>query len=242
MVNKRVELGKNTMQGRKKPTPYNPPVVEPTEVIKRRWLSEGAFEVELSRPQHFQFKAGHTIQLIYQDEKRYYSLASAPGDPTLVLCVNFIEKGYFSPLLASAEIGFRLEFTGPHGYFTFSPSPRPPVFIATDTGIAPFVSMARSGIRDFTLLHGARLAEELYYQDLLQECTHKYLPIVWEIPDGEQVSSDLFHGKMVNLLAQHLKPGRYDFYLCGWQKMIKDVTHLIDDRFPGSHVYTEVFY
>lgn len=230
------------MQSRKQLNTDHPLVKKTTELVDRRWLSDNAFEVEISRPQHFQFKAGHNIQLIYQDEKRYYSLASAPDNPTLSLCVNYIEKGYFSPLLALAEIGFELEFTGPHGYFTFSPSPRPPVFIATDTGIAPFVSMARSGVRDFTLLHGARHAGQLYYQDLLQQSAHIYLPIVWEIPDDDHVSSGLFHGRMVNLLAQHLKPGRYDFYLCGWQKMIKDVTHLIDDRFPGSHVYTEVFY
>lgn len=230
------------MQSCKQLTPHNPPVIETTTVINRRWLSGSAFEVEFSRPQHFHFKAGHTIQLIFQDQKRYYSLVSAPGDPTLSLCVNFIEKGYFSPLLASAEIGFKLEFTGPHGYFTLSPSPRPPVFIATDTGIAPFVSMARSGTRGFTLLHGARLAGELYYQDLLRQSAQKYLPIVWETPSVVPASSGLFHGKMVDLLAQNLEPGRYDFYLCGWQKMIKDVTHLIDDRFPGSHVFTEVFY
>ena len=102
--------------------------------------------------------------------------------------------------------------------------------------------MARSGLRGFTLLHGARHAGQLYYQDLLQQSANIYLPIVWEIPDDDHVLSGLFHGKMVNLLVQHLKPGRYDFYLCGWQKMIKDVTHLIDDRFPGSHVYTEVFF
>jgi benzoate/toluate 1,2-dioxygenase reductase subunit len=97
-------------------------------------------------------------------------------------------------------------------------------------------------MRGFTLLHGARHAGELYYQDLLRQSAQKYLPIVWEIPDEVHVTSGLFHGKMVNLLAQHLELGCYDFYLCGWQKMIKDVTHLIDDRFPGSHVYTEVFY
>ncbi len=230
------------MQGHNQQTPHNPPVVETTDLMSRRWLSQSAFEVEISRPRHFLFKAGHTIQLVYQGEKRHYSLASAPDDPTLLLCVNFIEKGYFSPLLASADMGLKLGFTGPHGYFTFSPSPRPPVFIATDTGIAPFVSMARSGTRGFTLLHGARHAGELYYRDLLRRSARNYHPIVWEPPDGDAVSSGLFHGKMADLLAQHLKPGRYDFYLCGWQKMIKDVTQLIDERFPGSHVYTEVFF
>jgi len=230
------------VQGHKQISPHNPPGIGTLELLDRRWLSESAFEVEFSRPQHFHFKAGHTIRLIYQDQKRYYSLASAPGDPTMLLCVNFVEKGYFSPLLASVEIGFKLEFTGPYGYFNFSPSPRPPVFIATDTGIAPFVSMARSGLRDFTLLHGARHAGELYYRNLLRQSARTYLPVVWVTPDEGHLSSGLFHGKMVNVLAQNLKPGRYDFYLCGWQKMIKDVTHLIDERFPGSHVYTEVFY
>jgi ferredoxin-NADP reductase len=230
------------VEGHKQLSPHNPPVIGTTELLGRRWLSESAFEVEFSRPQHFHFKAGHTIQLVYQGQKRYYSLASAPGDPTMLLCVNFVEKGYFSPLLASVEIGFKLEFTGPCGYFNFSPSPRPPVFIATDTGIAPFVSMAQSGMRDFTLLHGARHAGELYYRNLLRQSARTYLPVVWETPDEGHLSSGLFHGKMVNVLAQNLKPGRYDFYLCGWQKMIKDVTQLIDDRFPGSYVYTEVFY
>lgn len=230
------------MTRRKQTTKHTVPVIETTELINRRWLSKSAFEVELSRPRHFRFKAGHTIELIHQNEKRYYSLVTAPDDPTLSLCVNFIEKGYFSPLLASAEIGFKLEMTGPHGYFNYSPSPRPPVFIATDTGVAPFVSMARSGMRDFVLMHGARQAGELYYQDRLQQAAQKYLPVVWDTLDTDQRASDLFHGKMVNVLAQHLAPGRYDFYLCGWQKMIKDVTHLIDDHFPGSHVYREVFY
>ena len=230
------------MQAHRQQTLCNPPVTKATELLARHWLSKSAFEVELSRPENFNFTAGHTIQLIYHGEKRYYSIASAPDDQTVLLCVNFIEKGYFSSLLASAEIGFKLELTGPHGYFTFSPSPRPPVFIATDTGIAPFVSMARSGLKGFTLLHGARYAGELYYQDLLRQSAHQYLPINLTISDQDHVSSDQFHGKMVDLLKQHLKPERYDFYLCGWQKMIKDVTHLVDDRYPGSHLYTEVFY
>ena len=230
------------MQSRQQMNTRHTLVKKTTELVGRRWLSESAFEIELSRPENFHFTAGHTIQLINQSEKRYYSIASAPDDPTVLLCVNFIEKGYFSSLLASAEIGFKLELSGPHGYFTFSQSPRPPVFIATDTGIAPFVSMARSGLKGFTLLHGARHAGELYYQDLLRQSAHQYLPINWAISDQDHVSSDQFHGKMVDLLEQHLKPERYDFYLCGWQKMIKDVTHLVDDRYPGSHLYTEVFF
>jgi len=180
--------------------------------------------------------------MVHQNLQRYYSPVSGPNDPTLLLCVNYIKEGKLSPILASAEIGTQFAFTGPHGYFNFSPSPRPPVFIGTDTGVAPFASMARSGIKCHAFIQGARHAKALYYQDLFRPLAEKYVSFVWEILDNDTVSSDLFHGKMADLVAQNLKPGVYDFYLCGWQKMVRDVTHLIDKRFPDSRVYTEVFY
>ena len=235
--------GKYTVPGNDNhKVPPKPPAIKTTELISRRWLSQRAFELELRRPPDFIFKPGQTIQLVLNDQKRYYSLVSAPNDPTLLLCINFIEKGYVSSFLASADIGVEFGFSGPHGYFTLSPSPRPPVFIATDTGIAPFASIARSGIRDFTLLHGARRTAELYYQDFLRETAREYLQVVWDAPEADLHAGSLFHGKMVDMLVRHLRPGSYDFYLCGWQKMIKDVTHLIDERFAGSHLYTEVFF
>jgi ferredoxin-NADP reductase len=213
-----------------------------TELLNRRWLSKTAFEIELSRPLDFVYDAGQNILLTHNDQRRHYSLVSAPSDPTLAICVNFIEQGTFSPALASVDIGASFELTGPHGYFVFSKSKRPPVFIATDTGIAPFAAMVRSGISGFTLLHGARCAEEFYYQDLFHETAEKYLPFVWELPDSAALSSSIAHCRMVEVLEKHLAKGSYDFYLCGWQKMISDVTNLIDNLFPDSHVYTEVFY
>ena len=34
----------------------------------------------------------------------------------------------------------------------------------------------------------------------------------------------------------------YDFYLCGREEMIRDVTLLVDEAFPGSRVYAEIFF
>ncbi|MFZ0724747.1 MAG: FAD-dependent oxidoreductase [Desulfobacterales bacterium] len=230
------------MAGNNQQIPRQLPVIDTTELVSRRWLSESAFEITLRRPPDFFFKPGQTIRLVLNDQKRHYSLVSAPDDPTLLLCINFIEKGYVSSFLAAADIGYTFAFSGPYGYFTFSPSLRPPVFVATDTGIAPFASMARSGVRNFTLVHGARRPAELYYQDLLRETARDYLQVVWDTSGADPHSSTLFHGQMVDMLARHLPPGSYDFYLCGWQKMIKDVTHMIDERYAGSHLYTEVFF
>lgn len=56
-------------------------------------------------------------------------------------------------------------------------------------------------------------------------------------------------GTLIAALPQTLQEVRdelsvkaYDFYLCGCREMIRDVTLLVDERFPGSYIYTELFY
>jgi benzoate/toluate 1,2-dioxygenase reductase component len=41
------------------------------------------------------------------------------------------------------------------------------VWVATGTGIAPFVAFVRAGVRGFDLLHGCGPVAELYYRDEL---------------------------------------------------------------------------
>jgi ferredoxin-NADP reductase len=216
--------------------------VQETELMRRHWLSKKAFEIQLSRPPGFQFTAGQTIRFLHRDIERYYSLISAPQDPMLAICVRYVEGGRFTPILSSADIGTRLTLTGPHGYFTFNPSARRPVFVATGTGIAPFVSMVRSGIKEFTLLHGVRLTENLYYEQLFRETSIGYVQCVSDPFPEEQLSPGRFQGRVSDYIRNKLPRTEYDFYLCGRDEMVRDVTLLIDDCFPGSRVFNEVFY
>jgi ferredoxin-NADP reductase len=222
--------------------PDNPGAIKTVELLQRRWLSKNAFEIELSRPPSFEFKAGQTILLMHASIKRYYSLLSAPNDPNLTLCVHHLPEGPLSSLLAGAEIGFQLKLTGPHGYFTFNSSSRMPVFIATGTGIAPFVSFTRSGVTDFTLMHQAISADDLYYQSYFHEITPKYFSCLAEASITDSLLPNLFCGKISECIRKNLQPGSYDFYLCGERQMIREVTLLIDEIYPESRVYTEVFY
>ena len=167
-------------------------ITHTTELVRRQWLSQNAFEIELTRPPSFEFKAGHTILLMHESLERHYSIISTPHDPIIELCLHLVRDGRLSPILADARIGSRFEFTGPHGYFTFKPSSRPPVFVASGTGIAPFVSFARSGVRDFTLLHQAMTVDELYYQNDFIEFTPRYFPCLSEAPVKETSCPDFF--------------------------------------------------
>ena len=213
-----------------------------TELLNRRWLTERTFEIELTRPQSFQFEPGQSIRFIHESIERDYSLITTPTDSTLALCLQNIQGGQLSPLLASAKIGTRFSFAGPHGYFTYRPSMRPAVFVATGIGIAPFVSMARSGLTGFTLVHGVRASADLYYQQLFSTTARLYIPCLSREPNQLLSQTDVFQGRVTDYLQEHLQVGNHDFYLCGRQEMIRDVTLLIDERFPRSLVYTEIFY
>ncbi len=212
------------------------------ELLGRRWLSRTAFELELGSPVPFKFLPGQRIRLVLGEAQRDYSLVSSPADETILLCVRKVEGGIMSSSLAVMELGTRLHFTVPFGYFIFRTTERLAVFVATGTGIAPFVSMSRAGTKGFLLLHGVRWAEDLFYESDLRRSAGRYVPCVSGGKGEETLPQDGFAGRVTQYLAHRLPRGYYDFYVCGRADMIRDVTRIVDERFPGSLLYSETFY
>jgi NAD(P)H-flavin reductase len=210
-----------------------------TTLLKRRWLAKHTIEITLAKPPSFEYESGQWIRLIHNDLERDYSLVSMPGDPELCLCIRVFQGGGLSSELGESPIGTPLGFIGPGGYFTFKPSARPVIFVATGTGVAPFCSMIRSGAIGVTLLHGVRSAAELYYKSIFQSAAKHYVPCLSE--NGESMD-EYFRGRVTDYLKTHLAPGRYDFYLCGRREMVRDATFLVDEKFSGSYIYSEIFY
>lgn len=208
-------------------------------LLKRRWLSDKTFEIMTSSPPGFKFEPGQRVSLSLGGHTRDYSIVSTPEEAELIFCIRSVAGGKLSTLLGVANIGTPLSIMGPHGYFIFKRSSRPAVFVATGTGIAPFCSMARSGVSDFTLLHGVHLLEDLYYADQFQQSARTYIPCLTK---ADQLPQNAFKGKVTEYLEHHWPSGVYDFYLCGRHEMIRDATLIIDERFPDSLVYTEMFY
>jgi len=211
----------------------------PVKLIERQWLTKNTFEITFSKPSSYTIQAGQRVRVFYQALERDYTPVSGPADPAITFCIRKVDTGKFTPLLSTADIGTRVDISQPDGYFTFKPSIRPPVFMATGTGIAPFCSMARSGVTGFTLLHGVDSPQDLYYQSVLESAANGYIPCI----SREHPSSvAYFHGRVTDYLQEHLPPAAYDFYLCGRREMIREVTWLVDERFPGSLLYSEIFY
>lgn len=175
-------------------SPNPPPGPFAARILSRRWLSPTAFELTLERPHGFDFQPGQRVRLGSGPNERDYSIAAAPGDPHIVLCIRRVAGGEVSTRLSAAGIGNALCGSGPHGYFTFTPSPRPAIFVATGTGVAPFVSMARAGTKGFTLLHGVKRAGDLFYRDLLAAAARRYIACLSEdAPAGRDVFAGRGH-------------------------------------------------
>jgi len=210
-----------------------------TRIQNRRWLSEHAFELILARPDGFAFMPGQRIHLNFGDIGRDYSIVSSPGEESLRLCIRHVPQGQFTPKLRDIPVGESLQFLGPNGYFLFRGSEKRPIFVATGTGVAPFVSMCLAGHRGFTLLHGVRSPDERYYADVLKRTADTYMSC---ITGPVQSRSSGYAGRVTEYIAHELPAGNYDFYLCGRAEMIRDVTHIVDQRFPDSRVFIELFF
>jgi ferredoxin-NADP reductase len=128
----------------------------------------------------FVFKPGQFVSLLKEDSRsklqtRAYSIASAPRANAFDLCVNRVEGGFFSNLLADMEPGQTLNFHGPHGLFTLRQPFTDAILIATGTGIAPMRGFIEHLFPDngpsltdgkkVWLVYGTRYPTELYYSD-----------------------------------------------------------------------------
>lgn len=208
------------------------------ELLEKSWLTQNTFELRVTRPENFRFESGQFIRFFQGDMERDYSIISGPNEPFLGFCVRDTRQGRMSSCLAKIPTGTRLRLSGPMGYFTFKRADHPAVFVATGTGIAPFVSMTRSGISGFILLHGVPCAADLYYRTELEAAAWLYVPCF-----SKEISEQGAHnGRVTDYLANHLPSGAYDFYLCGRREMIGDCLAVLDERFPDARVFTEIFY
>jgi ferredoxin-NADP reductase len=111
-------------------------------------------------------------------QTRAYSIASAPRANAFDLCVNRVEGGFFSNLLADMKPGDPISFHGPHGLFTLRQPLTDAILIATGTGIAPMRGFIEhlfpdngpslSGGRKIWLVYGTRYPTELYYREFFE--------------------------------------------------------------------------
>jgi len=132
--------------------------------------------------------------------RRAYSIASTSREHQfLEFYLVEVRTGALTPRLFALKVGDRL-WLGPKisGLFTLDqvPADQNVVFIATGTGLAPYMSMLRTHLgagesRTYCVIHGARTSQDLGYREELLEMERlasnfRYLPVLTR-PETEPV-------------------------------------------------------
>ena len=210
--------------------------------------------IRLGRPPNLQFRAGQYLKVgLPGRTTRSFSIASAPHDPHLELCIELNPRGRLTPELFTLEPGSHLQLAdAAKGSFALDESVGRHLMVATGTGIAPLRSMVRDAVHrdldaELTVLHGASFGDELPYlgemADLAAEDRRvHYLPTVSRPQDLRNRSWTGATGRVEAWaldLAAGLDADDTRAYVCGHPDMVADVGAALSAT--GLAVSTEAF-
>jgi ferredoxin/flavodoxin---NADP+ reductase len=212
--------------------------LHPVSITSRQEIAPGVFVVSFRR--HFSFIPGQVVAVAMHPDHQYrfYSIAGGMQDSDIRLLFDLKPGGQLTPLLASVEHGDTIFVSDPTG--NFYGTAKPAVWIAAGTGIAPFISMWRSGLRRNKLLvHSGRFLHSFYFEDELKVMGKNYIRcFTREAGDG------VYHGRINKWISEqnHLPDDRR-YYLCGSAEMVVDTRDaLIEKGISYENIFAEIYF
>lgn len=207
-----------------------------------RWNGPDIFELSLDRD-GLPFTPGDCLALFAEDGRvsRPYSIASGTGEEVIRFVIRTMPGGEVTPFLASRKPGDAVRVSPPFGWFRPGEhaAERPCVFVATGTGIAPFMSalLSQPQLKPAVLLYGVRKAADLIEPAWLRERAGARIAVSREEVPG------YFHGRVTGLLDGLDQLANADYYLCGLDTMIDEVTVWLEQRGVDiTRIHRECFF
>lgn len=209
------------------------------KVISNTEINDGVFILETEKTGSF--LPGQMVAVAMQpnDNLRLYSLASGIEHPYFRILYDVKPDGELTPILSKLIPDDYLHISKPFGRFTNQDEEA--WWIATGTGIAPFISMMESNLsKNKTLLHGARFINQFYFSDSFYKTMGKrYLRFC---------TQETGPGIIMGRLTQYLKDSnnvtpKLKYYICGGADMVVEVRDiLIGKGVPFDHIIAEIYF
>ena len=221
-----------------------------SRVIENRRWTDALFSLRVEGPQ-LRFEAGQFVRIALDERiARPFSFVNPPDDPVLEFYGIVVPEGPLSPRLMELRAGERLLVApNPAGFLVLSEVPDAETLwlVSTGTGIAPFLSILRTGtpwrrFRNVVLVHAVRHARELVYQDMIRkivkEKSLRYLTFV---------SREAAPGSLTGRIPAAMRDGRLEtaaelaldqhshVMLCGNPDMLKDASGALIERGLRKH-------
>jgi len=209
------------------------------EVKSLREVAPGVFVLTFKRD--FKFEAGQVIaiDLVPDGKPRLYSIASGDNDKDIDILFDEKKDGKLTPFLSKLQPTDSIYISEPFGNYRTYPGKG--YWIAAGTGIAPFVSMAKSGLSaNKTLIHGGKSDENFYFSAELEKIFgDKYIRCC-----SQQEDTAYYNGRLTGWLkSQEKLPADAKYSLCGSPDMVVQVRDiLISKQIPFNNIISETYF
>lgn len=214
-------------------------------LISKRYHGD-VVELIFNKPLGFSFVPGECVEIYDNDQEfRIYSIASGVQQDSLSFIIKKLPQGKVSSwLYDEVKEGDVLRISNEsHGFFRVGETDKPFVFIATGTGIAPFISYIQSNTEPYQkqpeeIIYGVRYMEESIEVPSTIKTTYCL--------SADQKEHPSIHiGRVTSYLKENkadINPD-YIYYICGLDQALSDVSEiLIEAGVDPLNIITEIFY
>ncbi len=186
-------------------------------------ITPGYFTVSFEKKYDFIPGQVVAVSLNEKDDPRLYSICSGNKENEMRILFDVKPDGLLTPPLSQVNVGDVLLVSEPFGKFVSSGQKE--WWIATGTGIAPFISMLQSNqSKPEKVLHGSRTLINFLFQDYLADTLgDKYMRFCTSENGPEVIEGRLTHW----LKSQEQLPADVKYYLCGNPEMVVEVRDIL---------------
>ncbi len=219
--------------------------------IQRHSETTIGFTLELDDRDALAFLPGQYVNVSVPgtETTRSYSFSSGPEDKTVSFLVRITEGGLMSEYLRDrAEVGDKLELTGPMGTFFLRETKRPVLMLAGGTGLAPLLAMleqltGRELDHPVHLIYGVSSDADLVELDKLRHHAEVLDGFTFDYCVVDEASGAPKNGYVTDHVEpQHLNGGDLDVYLCGPPPMVEAVrSYLSAEGITPTNFFFEKF-
>ena len=238
------------------------PVQQATaKLSEREQLNEKYLHLfyEMVEPNQLEFEAGQYVSVAIPGDgnRRSYSIASEPDKKhAFELLLDLAPQGIGTKYLQAMKPGEDMSILAPMGVFTLAKGEQAAqekalMFIATGSGIAPLRSMIldllhrQQDTREIWLYWGMRYEYDLFWTDEFHQLEQAFPNFHFHLTLSQAGQEwPLCRGRVTDCLRIHNLPAEAGYYLCGNNKMIEEVMHLLttEKSVPETFIHREQFY
>lgn len=217
--------------------------------VDRKMKDIVLLDIQCVTPDTIDFVPGQFINIeIAEGVYRPYNICSAKTKTNeFSIVVNTSRPGQGTEFFLKVGVDDTISFIGPSGRFNFhTPGNKKLLFIATSSGIAPFISIIQNNVTKFpnnmfNLLFGVRTKEDVLFHDWLKQMSeNKNFTYKICLSGEKSINNNNFYLGRVTKLLENVAVDGADYYICGSPEMVEDAKRIINTkRFDNISIYTE---